>query len=398
MFGTMQIGRVTLREDRELTRSVDDTGVVTVAITGQESCPHLTKAQTTQRAQDILGLSGALVPVVFTEKPELNGYYIVDGPESDQSTYIDVGVNLIPWHMNLIMIGTDSEIDLESRTGGAQTRANDFTGTGERWHAPAIGALGYYTTGAVPSVVSRTSADGVMPVYRNVPFGVHPRWACPVGSYGLGRTRFLTGGVERSGIAFAPLASDWEINNGLVRVKPLTSGGVLEISAWTGGTWQAKTWNITLGGTTLGTFDRISLLRNDYECVQVRLFKSLASGRCTVDLTLIRGARFVQIYVQTSTTATMKIVRGTAEAGTLGTNSSYVRAASVDGAGNRYVVGSAHTITQDLTNGGFTRTATVVMDAFVGVEIAAAPSGDAALDLFNQYIGVPTERVQGVIR
>lgn len=396
-YGTVQIGRVTLREDRELTRSTDDKGVVTLSLTGQESCPHLTHAQTVQRGFDILGLQNALVPVLFTEKPELNGYYQVSSAEADQSTYVDQNVNLIPWQMTIILMGTDSEVDVESRTGGAQTRANNFSGTGERWHGPSLGALGYYAGASVPSVLNRTTVDGTMPIYRNITFGVHPRWACPVGSYGLGRARFLTDGVERTGTAFAPDQSDWELNNGIVRVKPLISGGVIEVSAWTGGAWQAKTWDILATAVSLGSFNRISLLRNDYELVTVRLFKALSIGRVTVDLTLRRGSRVIEVYVQASTSSTLKIVRGTTEAGALSANSAYVRASAADGAGNRYVVGSAHTLTSDIINGGFSKASTITLDAYVGVEIASAPSGDLALDLFNQYLGSPTE-VTGVVR
>lgn len=395
-FGTVQVGRVTLREDRELSRSISN-GKVELSLTGQESSPHRTLAQTIQRGQDILNLQDAFVPVLFEQKPELNGYYTVSGVTADQKRYVDQGVNLVPWTMKLDLVGTDSEVDLESRTGGAQTRANDFSGTGERWHAPAGGAIGYYVGSSVPPVVTRVGSDGPMRVYRNIAFGVHPRWACPVDSYHLGRVRFLTGGVERTGTSFAPDPADWSVDNGLVRVASVAGGGV-SVDAFTGGAWHTKAWSVVIGGTTVGMFDKVSLIRNDYECVQVRLFAGFVGSRCTVDVSILRGARFAQLYIQNSTATTIAFNRGVVEAGANAANGAWLIANVADADGNKYVVGSAHTIATDVVNGGVSKVSTVNLDLFVGVQINAAPSGDLVADLFNQYLGVPTEIVSGVTR
>jgi hypothetical protein len=107
----------------------------------------------------------------------------------------------------------------------------------------------------------------------------------------------------------------------------------------------------------------------------------------------------VEVYVQapTSTTITMVLLSGEA-----GTNAvaGYVTATGNDGAGNRYVIGSASTFTADTTNGGISASSVVGLDAFVGVQAggASALAGDTAADLFSCYIAAPAETVQAVRR
>jgi hypothetical protein len=126
----------------------------------------------------------------------------------------------------------------------------------------------------------------------------------------------------------------------------------------------------------------------------VRIVKTLSPGRVTVDFTLRRGSRFLEIYVQHLFGTTLKLVRSAVEASSASTG--YIKATAADGAGNKFVLGSARSFTADNVNGGISKTTTPTLDAFVGVEIAAAPTGDAAVDLFQQYLGSPAELVQGV--
>lgn len=399
-FGTVQVGRLPLREaltpfDDKVNAS---SGVRTVSISGQEALPPRTLAELVRYQDDIGGLMGALVPVTWTDKASRSGYYQVR----------DVGAKLLDWQGEVVTCdwtltlqrhGTDSEVDLESRLGGAETRNNSFSATGERWHAPPIGHHSYWTGSTQPSTVVRTGTDGAMTVYRGVPADVAPRWGCPVGSYLAGRVRFLDADdLERSGTNYVVTASDWELHNGLVRVRPLTSSGVLEVSSYTGGAWRAKSWDVLSGGSSIGAVDAVTVLHNEPELVVLRLLRSQSSGRITVDVTLRRGSRFVELYVQGSYSATLKIVRAATEAGTAGTG--YVRATVNDGDGNRYIVGSALTHTADTADGGLSLAATTTLDVFIGVIAggSGAVAGDQAADLYNQYLGAPAESVTAVRR
>jgi hypothetical protein len=220
-----------------------------------------------------------------------------------------------------------------------------------------------------------------------------------VASYLNGRVRFIdSNALERSGVNYSPAASGWNLNNALVRVQPLASNGVLQVAAWTGGAWQNISWDILSGGTTLGAPTSCTVLRNECELAVVRLLWTQAPGRITVDLTLRRGSRFVEVYVQGEFSATLVIQCFTAQAGTAGTG--YVSATANDGAGNRYIVGSAKTFANLLTQGGISLASTTTLDAFIGVVAggSGAVAGDVATDLYAQYLGSPSELVQAVRR
>lgn len=399
-YGTVQVGRLALREalspfDDKVNAS---NNIRTITITGQESLPPLTAVQIARIQDDVPELMGAIVPVTFTSKDDRNGYYQVR----------DVGAKLMSWtgevitcdwNLTLERFGTDTEVDLESRLSGASARNNSFSATGERWHAPPIGHYAYWSASTQPSTVTRTGADGAMTVYRGVPMSVNPRWGCPVGQYLAGRVRFLdANGLERTGSNFTTPASGWELNNALVRVRPLTSSGVLEVSAYTGGGWQAKSWDLLSGGVSIGAVDTVTVLHNEPEMIVIRLLRAQSPGRIAVDVTLRRGSRLAELYVQASFSSTLKVVRATTEAGTSATG--YVRATANDGAGNRYIVGSALTHTADTTNGGISLASTTTLDAFIGVIAAgsSAVAGDQAGDLYSQYLGSPSELVTAVRR
>jgi hypothetical protein len=398
-FGTISVGRVALVEFPATPASSASQPASsgqaprTLTLAGQESLPA---AATTSLAAlqakhaDILGLTGAFVPVTFTDKTDLNGYYSVASANADAINW-NGETATATWTMSLARAGTDTEVDVESRlTGGI--RNNSFSATGSRWHAPPIGHDSYWSgTGSTPSTVVRTGSDGAMTVYLGLPTPCIPRYDCPVGSYLNGRCRFTdTNGFERSGIMFGTTVTGWTLHNGLVRVQPIASSGILSIDAYTGGAWQTKNWDVQLGGVSLGAPKTVSLLRNEPEIIVLRLLWSRSPGRVTADVTLRRGSRFAELYIQAEVAATLKVVRGTTETGASGGGGAYVTANANDGAGNRYIVGSALTNTADTTT----------LDAFVGVVAAGsgAVAGDLAADLFSQYCSAPAELVQAVRR
>jgi hypothetical protein len=399
-FGTVQVGRLALNEaltpfDDKVNAS---SGMRSAAITGQESNPPAALTRVEAFQDDIPALMGALVPVTFTNKAGRGGYYEI----------ADVGASLndqpgqvvtVDWNITMQRAGSEFEVDLESRLSGATARNNSFSATGERWHAPPIAAYGYWSGSSQPSVVTRTGADGAVTVYRQLAVNVNPRWACPPSSYGGGRARFIdSNGYERAGINYSVPATGWELSNSLVRVKPLTSAGVLEVSCWSGGAWQTKSWDVLINGSSIGTVNAVTVLRNEYDTVVVRLLESLAPGRVTIDLLMRRGSRFVEMYVQAEFSTTIKIVRASTEAGTSSTG--YVAATANDGAGNRYIVGSAKTFTADTTNGGLSVSSATTLDAFIGAVVGggSAAAGDQAANLYAQYLGSPSEIVRAVRR
>lgn len=392
-MGDLSIGRYTVRE----TWSVSETGAGVLQVAGREVMPPLTRAEVVYRHESALGSQRMLVPVVWEDKPERSGYYTVTSASGDIMDRAAEGVVVAEWKMSLARHGSDTDVDLESRLTGA-VRANDFSLSGERWHAPPIGHYAYYTGSTIPSTMTRTGSDGAMTVYRGVPANVSPRWGCAVGDYLNGRVRVLSVGYERVGVGQAVDADDWEMNNALVRVRPLLSGGTLEISAFTGGVWRTKAWWADIGGTQIARFEAATILRNDPEMCVLRLTEHRATvGRAVLDLALRRGSRTVEGYLQRGDSGTLSVYLATAESMTDST--SYVVKTTNDADGNRAIAGSARNFDPH-ANGGLTKTSTTWMDFYLGVVAAggSAVSGDQATNLRDQYIACMPETTMAVKR
>lgn len=393
-WGTLTAGRLTLREGYTST-ATDNTGLT---VKGQESSPPLTATQLEQRREDLQGLTGAVLPVTWTSKARLNGFYLVTSAKADYTHYQDAGVLTLDWTLELDRYGTEFETDHESRLSGPLTRNTSHAATGERWLAPPLGHYGFWSASTTLSVVTRTGADGALIVYRGIPLATSPRWGAAPTAALAGRVRFLDAdGAERSGLNFSPAATGWELTNGLVSVK-VNGPGQLDVRAWTGGAWRSKLWTIN-DGTGLGLPASATLLRNDLGNVIVRLlWAGATTGRLTLDITLRRGARFAELYFRRNASATLSLARSATEAATAGTG--YLRATANDADGNRYVLGSAQAFTGDVVNGGISKAATTTLDAFIGVAAAGstAVAGDQPDNLRDQYLGSPSELVVPVRR
>ena len=400
-YGTVTLGRLALRE--ALTKTTEGTSnsrrVYTVS--GQESAPvGMTVAQIAAVQDDILNLPDRLVSVTFTDKQDRNGYYTVTDSSADLMNWNDELISC-DWKISLVREGSDTEADIESRLSGALTRNTNFAVTGTRWQSPPIGHYAYWSGTTQPSVLTRTGSDGSHVVYLGVPVLTNPRYGCPVSSYFTGRVMFKdSSGFERTGTNFTVAGSGWELSNGLVKVQLLAGvPAVLNVSAYTGGAFQGKGWDLLTGGTSLGVPTTTTVLRNDPETVVLRLLWTQATpGRVTADLTLRRGSRLVELYIQAEYSTTIRIARQVTEAGTSATG--YVRATANDAAGNRYAVGSALTFTADTTNGAISKASATTLDAFISVIAAGsgAVTGDQGDDLMKQYLGAPSETVRAVRR
>jgi hypothetical protein len=234
-----------------------------------------------------------------------------------------------------------------------------------------------------------------------VPANVSPRWGCAPGDYLDGRVKVTTTGAQEVYGVDVPLAAaGWALSNGLVNITPGASG-TLDVQAYTGSAYHSKEWNVSVAGSgsSITSWDGATLLRNDPEMCIMRLVKGLSPGRASLDLTLRRGSRFVEGYLQTGTSATLAAYRSTLETNTSFAASGYVTATGDDADGNRFAVGSARTFTAH-TNGGVIKSSATSLDFWIGVEAGggSAVSGDAATDLRSQYVACLPEAVYGVRR
>lgn len=393
-WGTINLGRMTVREDYTLTANGTD-----VTIAGQESSPPLTAQQLKDRQDNLTNMRGQVVPVTFTDKTDFDGYYAVKSVSTDYMDF-DSAVLTSGWSITLVRLGTESEIEIESVLNGSP-RSNDHGLTGQRWHSAAAGHYSYYTGSTTPSTVSRAGDGFSINTYTNVPTAVDPRWS-------IGPSNYLDGAAEIAradgrvftGVNHSMDPTDWQVSNGLVRVSPnATNAGRFDVEHWDGA-WRSKTYVLNDGSNLNSAWEAMAVLHNDPDECVIRLVRSATSavGQVMVDLSLRRGSRSVHCYMQRHASATLKVARGTAEAATSGTG--FIRATNNDAEGNRYVLGSSKSFTADTTNGAISKSSVTEFDFFISSEVhgSVAQAGDTASDLVTQYLGTPAESVRLIRR
>jgi hypothetical protein len=300
------------------------------------------------------------------------------------------------------------EVDIQSRLTGA-VRSNNFSVAGTRWHAPAIAHNSYYTGTTTPSNFNRVTEDGTIRVYTGIPTGISPKWGCDPASYlggavRLTSTTYVSTENQVEGINRKIGVTGWTLSNGLINVIPSATAGRLTIGAWAGGAYRTVDWDIQSTAVNLLAWQNLTVLRNDAEQVVIRLTANRdanAGGRDTLDLTLRRGAQFVEGYLQTSTSANLGIKTTNTTTATSGVNGTVSATATANSI--RSICGSAKTWTTTVTtNCGFTKNSSTFLDFWIGAKISASGAGTASQDddaaLANQYIGAMPEVTYGVRR
>src|SRR5687768_13825005 len=114
-FGEIRVNRMYLveqesaKEDREGKLNIE----------GQESSPPTTVAMVAFLHEQITALQkGIVIPVVFRDKAEVDGYYTVASAQSELTDH-QSEVSKTDWAIELVKCGTHTEVDLQSRLTGA---------------------------------------------------------------------------------------------------------------------------------------------------------------------------------------------------------------------------------------------------------------------------------------
>lgn len=398
-FGELFIDRVYVIEKEKATEGNDGK----LSLAGQESYPPSPRALVTFLHGQLSGMQeGKMVPITFRDKDERDGYYEVGNVASDLTNYQDGDVVTADWTFEAKRIGSESEVDLQSRLTGA-VRANDFSLTGTKWHAPAIGHYAYHTGATIPTSVNRTTSDGEIVTYIGLPNNTSPRWGCTPVNYRGGRvrifdTREVSTDNEVEGINRRLSNNGWMLFNGLMRIVPSTTlPGHINFSYYDGTSFQDNWWHLQRNFVTLTEWDAATILRNDYEQCVLRLVtkQSTGGGRTTLDLTLRRGSRFVEGYMQNSTSTSLRIGPDNSTPSSSGTGYQVATSGT-----HRVACGSARTFVVNNTTGGIYRASTTSFDFWIGpVMNAASPqTGDSVTEMRDQYIGSMPEIVYAVRR
>jgi len=400
-WGVVTVGRIELRETYDLSHQVNaTTGVQSVALAGTESAPPWTEVQANARQQDLMAMLDRALPVVFSTKSDHTGFYTVNDVGTKLTDWPEA--TFFDWTLSMQRIGTENAVDIESRLGSV-VRQNNFALTGTRWHAPAVGHYAYFTGATQPAgSVSRVldDAEGTIVAYTGIPANINPTWGITAPNYLRGRARVLVNGQERSGVGFRVASGDtWEVSNGLVRVSPASSGYMLDIAGFDGSTASTEALDITVGTDLAPPFDAMTVLRNDFECVVIRLIKAKSPGRVMVDLTIRRGSRVIEGFIQTDASATLGVKTNASLPTTNNAASGYIVASGDDSEGNRFTMGVPVTFTGS-TTGGVSKAASVQLPFYAGWVIGGGSpaTGDGAVELRDQYIGALTEQALAVKR
>lgn len=392
-WGTVTIAGIPFREDLVATESGG-----TLSMRGQEAYPTGTKESARAARDNIIGFRGQIVPVVFSDKVELTGFYMVADASAELFVFANGTFITTGWSMSLQRIGTGRDVELETRLPSI-ARAEEIAGsyTPAFWHAAPPAAASYYTGSTVPGqAITRQSVDGLVQVYTGLPADVAPRWTCTAETYTAGRARVLVSGIERAGTD-TPAGSSWELNNGIIRVA--SNGAGFDLQAWTAGAWKSlKTYFPAVSGANLSATPEFTILRNETGEVVVRLTYPGTPGRTAVDLSLRRGARFVTGVIKRHSAATLGVQRSAAEASTL--SSGGMIATAVDADGNKALMlstrllGTTSTATPYISKAGVT-----VFDFALGYEAGnPAGAGNTFAELFLQYLGTVGDRTRVISR
>lgn len=389
-WGTVTVGGIAFREE---TLAVDD--AETLRLAGQEAHPPLTQAAVEAAHGNVVGLrDAAVVPVVFTDKDSLTGFYRVSGARSAYEKLQSGAVATATWELALTRVGTGRDVEIESRVLRI-ARPDDLAGTqtASFWHAPAVGAPSYFTGPTVPSgTIDRVGEDGTVRVYTGIPADT-ARWTIRAEDYLRGAARIVCDGIRRAGL-ISPAAAAWSLSNSLVQVTG--SGAAIVLTCFDSGTYRSPaTFAFTVNGAPLTGAPELTILRNEPEEVAVRLSYQAAPGQVLVDLALRRGARFVTGVVKRHGAGVLGVV----ETGTAATTAvtGGVRRSSADADGNRFVLGSARNATLDAANGAITLSGALRLDFFAGHEVGSG-AGDLYADLLAQYLGSSGERARVIRR
>lgn len=365
-------------------------------------------AQTSALRTELLEQMGKLTPVTYTLDPLLNGFYILTETRIDSLPVSYRGRGVYPFEVLLYRVGSDSRTELQSLLTAA-TVTNSHSITAQYWHATPPAALAYNVGSGAPLEKTRTTEDGAIAVYLDIPAQSDPTWSVAPGSYYGGAARLYTAGRLRAGQDFTNTAADWSLENGLIRIRPVpyqgTSTGELDLYVWSSGWSSNIRWKILWSGTTkIPKWHYMTCIRNDPEVVVIRLVRDAETSppsafQHQLDLTLRRGAPYVSCYYKyTGGASTHAVARDSVDAATGATG--YIKDTGTI-SGHRWVLGTPQAHTQDTTNGKITPTVSSQYFKFwigAAVSDAADGSGHGPADIAKQYMGWVGETVRAVRR
>lgn len=411
-MSTFQVGRVGLDVEITEVESWELTGD-TVRVAGVLLAETIADAKALRQQLNGYVSNGdeEIVPVTWSEDSSVDGFYRVTGV-SVGTVPASLVANWFTFSLDLERIGGFAGPLMETVIVGAvRTNVHAITSP----NAVAVvgvpdDALEFHDTAdpAAGDVFTRTAAEGPVRLVKSDTYTRRQTFALDPADWYIGAARIEIGSPYRTVVGQQiPAERDtWRLSNGLVRMRPNENG--FGLSCFDGTTWSPETiftgtvGGSSLGGTVLATSLRV--LRNSPEECIIRLPVAIPSAlagalgvgtiRVDIDLAVRRGERTIRVFLASTEAEEFGVEAVNTTASTALTGG--IRATSNDSNGDRFVLATPQTVTNDLTQGGFALSSPEATFAYaVGFEVggSGAATDDVAQQLAFQYHAAHSERV-----
>ena len=423
-MGALKIGRVGL--DVASTDNVNHVqwsssdGARTLRLIGRFRASSVANSKALRN--EMSAQTGKLVAVTWDQDSDVDGYYVLRSTELTATLRGNAygGQGLFPFRIWLDRVGDHSGVEFLSNFTGLLI-ANDHGLIDSEVtfaHAPPVAGDEAYYAGGSTTATTRTTEDGVIPVFLDIPLTDKigsARWGCAPANFYKGAARIDVGGFTRSGQSAPMTPHSFVIGNGLIELRAEESGGTtigdIGIRAFNGSWGSWVPFDIVWESTTdIPEWHLFNIIRNDPSVVVVQLVRDADEAPPTdrrhwLTFALRRGMPFVRCHYTYSSSVALTVDRATTDAGTAitptGASSAMaVRDAANDGDGNRWVIAAADVATVDTTNGGLDMASAASHSFMLGFEIdgSSADSDNNANALSRQYLADLTENVQATLR
>lgn len=272
-------------------------------------------------------------PVSWTEDATIDGFYRV------------VRTDVTPYPVALATGVAQYSVELERPIGlvsplcenitNSITMTNDHAVVGDTsticsvWAVPteALSVVSPTVATGLPAAGSRVTEDGALKLYRTTQASSSGVWTVAPADFWESSARveaMLSGSTfyPMVGRSFGATASNWRLNNALVRLTPtVVSGAVFGIEFYNGTSWstvqdvrinsRSPSTPTYTRNATIDTIVGVSVLRNSPEACSLRITAKASAptgsnadqvlratnGHATIDLTLRRGEPLVRMSV-----------------------------------------------------------------------------------------------------
>lgn len=413
-MGALNIGRVGLDLDMDHpakwtdTRGLEEREMVVSGFLKSTSVEN-----TKTLRSELLEMQGHIIAVTYSNDAHFDGFYVLGDVRVGTALTSYAYRGLFPYEIGLFRIGSKSRVELQSNVTGT-VLTNDFDllpAEVTPFIAPPVGHLAFRWDAATVTSFTRASEDGSLTVYTSAgDFSKDASWGADPATYYSGACELWVGSTLRlrSGLDVPHNPGNWQLDNGLIRITAESGNtGRIEVETYGGAVWESlKDIAFSDDGAKVGGWDFFSVSRNDPESVIVHLVTGDAPVRQTLDLQIRRGAPFlIGAYGVSGTTSILKVVRDTTEASSIvqpgvASGDVGIEATANDGDGNKFIIFTPQTHTNDLTEGGVSVATTNQIKFAIGHVLngTGAQAKDVADELALQYFGYFGERVRAVWR